>query len=109
MADKKEKAPRGFEKWRVRQLQRDRARIKRADERRRAEQYPAKKKYRERGFTGLPQIITEQTAAKWSVQFTGYEKIKDKKTGEVIEIRKLFGRHPKNKVTVIPQKGVRCG
>lgn len=75
-----EEKPKGFERWRVRQHQKDRARKRRAELAYNAEMSLRRRlEGRQRGHTGYPQIILPETAGRWRLQ----------------------GRKPKNRIAVI--------
>lgn len=61
--------PKGFEKWRVRNAQKARRQKKRKEEQWNAQRALERKlRGRERGHTGLPQLITHKTAERWAAQ-----------------------------------------
>ena len=75
-----EEKPKGYEKWRVRQHQKDRAKKRREEAAYNAEMRLRRKLAgRERGHTGIPQLILPETAGRWRRE----------------------GRRPKNRISVI--------
>jgi hypothetical protein len=90
--------PKGFEKWRVRNAQRDRRKKKRDDAKWLAARALERKlRGRERGHTGLPQIISHKTAERWSKQIVGHKAVQE--SAGMVRVVPIY-RKPKNHVVV---------